>query len=141
MQSFDVPLHFHDLTHQAKATKLLLFYLLPTYGTSLGFIASHENAEGHQRTAYCEQRILTIFGGGLATLCFIFSVISSSILKISGPFGSKYPEFSKTPPTFAFWMSLTVVMAVFPLNDIFFETLCTQTTLWLGLLQQLFSPC
>ena len=28
-------------------------------------------------------------------------------------------EFSKTPPTFAFWMSLKVVMAVFPQNDIF----------------------
>ena len=35
------------------------------------------------------------------------------------PFCSKYPEFSKTPPTFAFWMSLKVVMAVFSLNDIF----------------------
>ena len=33
--------------------------------------------------------------------------------------GQKYPEFFKTPPTFAFWMSLKVVMAVFPLNDIF----------------------
>ena len=40
------------------------------------------------------------------------------------PWCSKYPEFSKTPPTFAFWMSLKVVMAVFPLNDIFFGTRC-----------------
>ena len=30
--------------HQAKGTKLLLFYLLPTYGTSLALIAIHENA-------------------------------------------------------------------------------------------------
>ena len=35
------------------------------------------------------------------------------------PSGSKYPEFSKTPPAFAFWMSLKVVMAVSPLNTIF----------------------
>ena len=45
-------------------------------------------------------------------------------LKSQCPFGSKYPEFSKTPPTFAFWMSLRVVMAIFPRNDIFFGTLC-----------------
>ena len=41
------------------------------------------------------------------------------------PSGSKYPEFSKTPPAFAFWMSLKVVMAIFPRNDIFFETPCS----------------
>ena len=41
------------------------------------------------------------------------------------PSGSKYPEFFKTPPTFAFWMILKVIMAVFPLNTIFFETPCT----------------
>ena len=63
---------------------------------------------------YCEQRNLTIFGGGLANLGLIFSVISFSILKIS-----KYPEFSETPPTFAFWMSLKVVVAVFSQNNIF----------------------
>ena len=34
-------------------------------------------------------------------------------------YGSKYPEFSNTPPTFALWMSLRVVMAIFPRNDIF----------------------
>ena len=37
---------------------------------------------------------------------------------------SKYPEFSKTPSTFVFWMILKVVMAVFPRNDIFFGTPC-----------------
>ena len=37
---------------------------------------------------------------------------------------SKYPEFFKTPPAFAFWMSLKVVMAVFPQNTIFFWTPC-----------------
>ena len=52
---------------------------------------------------------------GLATLGFIFSVISSSIFKISVPIW--YPEFSKTPPTFAFWRSLKVVMAVFPQSN------------------------
>ena len=41
------------------------------------------------------------------------------------PSGSKYPEFSKTPPAFAFWMSLKVVVAIFPRNDIFFGTPCT----------------
>ena len=46
-------------------------------------------------------------------------------LKSQCPFGSKYPEFSKTPPTFAFWMSLRVVMAIFPRNDIFFGTPCS----------------
>ena len=40
-------------------------------------------------------------------------------LKSQCPFGSKYPEFSKTPPTFAFWMSLRVVMAIFPRKGIF----------------------
>ena len=35
------------------------------------------------------------------------------------PFCSKYPEFFKTPPSFAFWMSLKVVMAIFPHEDIF----------------------
>ena len=53
---------------------------------------------------------------------------SQSILlqfwKSQCPSGSKYPEFSKTPPAFAFWMSLRVVMAIFPRNDIFFETPC-----------------
>ena len=61
-----------NLTHQAQGTKLLLFYLLPTYGTSFAFIASHENAEGHQRTAYCEQWILTIFGGGVGNFMLHF---------------------------------------------------------------------
>ena len=42
------------------------------------------------------------------------------------PSSSKYPEFSKTPPTFAFWMILKVIMAVFPLNTIFFETPCSR---------------
>ena len=36
-----------------------------------------------QINVYCEQRILPIFGGGLETLGIIFSVITSSILKIS----------------------------------------------------------
>ena len=53
---------------------------------------------------------------------------SQSILlqfwKSQCPSGSKYPEFSKTPPAFAFWMSLKVVVAIFPRNDIFFGTLC-----------------
>ena len=65
-------------------------------------------------------------------------------------FGSKYPEFSNTPPTFAFWMSLRVVMAIFPRNDIFFGTLCIfrrewrrqqvslATHSWLGLLHSTF---
>ena len=44
--------------------------------------------------------------------------------------GSKYPEFSKTPPAFAFWMILKVVMAVFPRNDIFFGTPCILSILW-----------
>ena len=60
------------MTHQAKGTKLLLFYLLPTFGTSFAFIASHENAEEHQRTAYCEQKILTIFGGGVGNFMLHF---------------------------------------------------------------------
>ena len=38
-----------NLTHQAKGTKLPLLYLLPMCGTGFAFIASHENAEGHQR--------------------------------------------------------------------------------------------
>ena len=58
----------------------------------------------------------------------LYASFSQSFLlqfwKSQCPFGSKYPEFSKTPPTFAFWMSLRVVMAIFPLNDIFFGTLC-----------------
>ena len=41
------------------------------------------------------------------------------------PSGSKYPEFSNTPPTFAFWMSLRVVMAIFPINYIFLGTHCS----------------
>ena len=53
---------------------------------------------------------------------------SQSILlqfwKSQCPSGSKYPEFSKTPPTFVFWMILKVVMAIFPRNDIFFGTPC-----------------
>ena len=53
--------------------------------------------------------------GGLATLSFIFSVISYSILKISVPIWYT--------PTFAFWISLKVVMAVFPQNDIFLRHL------------------
>ena len=40
-----------NLTHQAKRTKLPLLYLLPMCGTSFAFIASHENAEDHQRSA------------------------------------------------------------------------------------------
>merc|ERR1711884_741078 len=32
-------------------------------------------------------------------------------------------EIFKTPPDFAFWMSLKVVMAVFPQNTIFLDTL------------------
>ena len=43
---------------------------------------------------------------------------SQSILlqfwKSQCPSGSKYPELSKTPPTFAFWIILRVVMVVFP---------------------------
>ena len=35
------------------------------------------------------------------------------------PFRSKYPEFFKTPQTFAFLMSLKEVMVVFPQNNIF----------------------
>ena len=53
------------MTHQAKGTKLPKLYLLPMCGTSFAFIASHENAEDHQRSAYCEQLILPIFGGGV----------------------------------------------------------------------------
>ena len=34
-----------------ESTKLPLLYLQPTYGTSFAFIASHENAEDHQRSA------------------------------------------------------------------------------------------
>ena len=63
--------------------------------------------------------------GGLETLYASFS--QSFLLqfwKSQCPFGSKYPEFSNTPPTFAFWMSLRVVMAIFRRNDIFFETPC-----------------
>ena len=45
------------------------------------------------------------------------------------PSGSKYSEFSKTPPAFAFWMSLKVVVAIFPRNDIFFwDTLYLKLT-------------
>ena len=43
-----------------------------------------------------------------------FSVNSSQC-----PSRSKYPEFSKTPPALAFWMSLKVVIPVFPQNTIF----------------------
>ena len=35
---------------------------------------------------------------------------------------SDFPEFSKAPPTFAFWLSLRAIaifMAIFPLNAIF----------------------
>ena len=46
------------------------------------------------------------------------------------PSGSKYPEFSKTPPAFAFWLSLKVVMAVFPLNTIFLGHPVQQTTIY-----------
>ena len=67
------------------------------------------------------------FEGGLATLGLTFSVIFLQFWKSQCPSGSKYHEFSKTPPPFAFWISLKVVMAVFPRNDIFFETLCTHT--------------
>ena len=49
----------------AKGTKLPLLYLLPMCGTGFAFIASHENAEGHQRSAYCEQWILPIFWRGV----------------------------------------------------------------------------
>ena len=40
-----------NLTHQAKDTKLPLLFLLPMCGTNFAFIASHENAEDHQRSA------------------------------------------------------------------------------------------
>ena len=59
----------------------------------------------------------------------LYASFSQSFLlqfwKSQCPSGSKYPEFSNTPPTFAFWMSLRVVMAIFPRNDIFFGTPCT----------------
>ena len=58
-------LWFLNLTYQAKGTKLPLLYLLPMCGTGFAFIASHENAEGHQRSAYCEQWILPIFWRGV----------------------------------------------------------------------------
>ena len=46
--------------------------------------------------------------------------MGTEIFKIEEEMTEKMkPEFSKTPPAFAFWMSLKVVMAVFPLNTIF----------------------
>ena len=73
---------------------------------------------------YCKQRILTIFGGAVGNfMLHFFSHFFFNFENLSShhPWCSKYSEFSKTPPTFAFWISLKVVMAVFPQKDIFFR--------------------
>ena len=51
-------------------------------------------------------------------ICYL---MGTEIFKLEEEMTEKMkPEFSKTPPAFAFWMSLKVVMAIFPRNDIFF---------------------
>ena len=44
-----------ELDTSGQGYKTTLTFLLPMCGTSFAFIASNENAEGHQRNAYCEQ--------------------------------------------------------------------------------------
>ena len=79
----------------------------------LPICTSHEKAAEHQRSAYLlSSEFHSTFRG----------LISSSSLNISVPncpSCNKYPEFYKTPPTFAFCMILKVVMAIFPKKDMF----------------------
>ena len=96
-----------NLTHQAKGTKLPLLYLLQMCGTSFAFIASHENAEDHQRSAYCEQLILPIFGGGVGNFrlhflnhfSFNFENLSAHVVanNMNFPKHSTFAFFQETP--------------------------------------------
>ena len=71
-----------------------------------------------QSTEFCP-----FLEGGLATLSFIFSVISSSILKSQCPFCSKYPEFFKTPQLLHFGWVWKVAMVFFHKRTFFWDTL------------------
>ena len=73
-------------THQAKGTKLPLLYILPMCGTRFDFISLQ--VMKMQRIIKWVHNVSSEFW--LATLGFIFSVISSSIFKISV---RKYPDF------------------------------------------------
>ena len=85
-------------THQAKGTKLPLLYLLSTCGTSFAFIASHENAEDHQWSAYCEQWVLPIFGGEVGNFKLHFlSHFLFNFENLSAHFVANILNFPKHP--------------------------------------------
>ena len=66
--------------------------------------------------SYLSKDVVSLKSQGVSNLRLNFL---SQKKKNQCPFFSNYSEFSKTPPTIGFWMSLKVVMAVFQQKDIF----------------------